>query len=265
MMTENKEVVLQLQVIAPGFSILAHKLKIQPDIKLSVSNFIPQKKGNLWNYFWLGKQSLSEVQNLLPTKMQLLHIQPNRIDLILDEKSERSVPVKLISDFSFEPMFRQKGDIQLSPSTVIISGPKAIVEVFDEIHTKPIVFKNINSDIQQSVELEQIELLEISSSENTINWKLEVEQFTEGKIKLPINRLNVPDGYTIKLFPDYVELDYLVSLDNFDFVNESNFSVSVLFNSDYNRLPVRLDKKADFVENVRIFPSKVEYVLIKEY
>ena len=264
MIAEEKKVNLQLQVIAPGFTILAHKLMFQPDIELSVSGFIPQKKGKLWNYFWLGKQSLSEVQDLLPTKMQLLHIQPNRIDLLLDEKSERTVNVKLVSDFKFEPMFRQKGEVILNPSSITISGPREIVNLIDEVDTELVSYSNINSDIEQSVSLAPINLLDITSSENIINWKLEVEQFTEGNITLPIKCKNIPKGYFVKLFPDNVRLEYLVSLNNFDFIKPSSFNVSVTMNQEYNRLDVQLDEKSDFVENVRIIPSKVEYVLIKD-
>ena len=75
--TENKDVELQLQVNAPGFTILAHRLKIMPNVNLSVSGFIPQKKGELWNYFWLGKQRLVVqvlLKNFLNFRKDLYHL-----------------------------------------------------------------------------------------------------------------------------------------------------------------------------------------------
>lgn len=262
--TENKDVELQLQVNAPGFTILAHRLKIMPNVDLSVSGFIPQKKGELWNYFWLGKQSLSEVQEMLPTNMQLLHIQPSRIDLLLDKKAERTVPVKFISDLSFEQMFRQKGDIFLNPSSITISGPKAVVEVINEIYSKPISLLDINSNNQGKVELESINFPDVSFSHSSVNWRLDVEQFTEGRMDIKIQAKNVPKGYSVKFFPDEVRLEYLVSLDNFEFVNESDFLVSSSVDVDLSRLNVSLDSKVNFIENVRIIPEKVEYLLIKK-
>ena len=264
LLVENKEEQLRLQVNAPGFTILAHKLKIKPNIKLSVSGFIPQKKGELWNYFWLGKQSLSEVQEMLPANMQLLHIQPSRIDLLLDQKSERTVPVKLISDFSFDQLFRRKGEVSLNPATITISGPKAVVEVINEVNTKPVSLIDINSDKKGVIELESINLSEISFSNSKVDWSLEVEQFTEGRIKLKIDAKNIPKGYSVKLFPDEVRLEYIVSLNNFEFINASDFSVFAEVDLDLNRLNVKLGRKNNFVENVRIVPSKVEYLLIKE-
>ena len=54
LLIEDKNVDLHLQVIAPGFTILAHRLSLRKHLPLSVSTFIPKKKGNKWNYYWLG-------------------------------------------------------------------------------------------------------------------------------------------------------------------------------------------------------------------
>jgi len=262
--TENKQVELQLQVNAPGFTILAHRLKIKPNIDLSVSGFIPQKKGELWNYFWLGKQSLSEVQEMLPNNMQLLHIQPNRIDLLLDKMTERTVPVKFISDLSFEQMFRQKDDVILNPSSITISGPKAVVEVVNEINTKPISLVDINSNQQGKIKLESFNFPDVSFSHSSVNWSFDVEQFTEGRQYIELKGKNIPSGYTVKFIPDKVSLEYLVSLDNYDFINDSDFYAYCNVNTKFNSLNVKLGKKSNFVENVRIVPNKVEYILIKK-
>ena len=42
------------------------------------------------------------------------------------------------------------------------------------------------------------------------------------------------------------------------------FSTNINFDSEYKRLPIELVRQADFVENVRISPSKIEYFLIKK-
>ena len=261
---ENKQVELQLQVNAPGFTILAHRLKLKPKINLSVSGFIPVKKGKLWNYFWLGKQSLSEVQEMLPTNMQLLHIQPNRIDLFLDKKTERTVPVKFISDISYEQMYRQKDEVILNPKSVTISGPQAVVEVINEINTKVLELSNVNSNEKGEVKLESINFPDLSFSHDLINWSFGVEQFTEGRKNIKLKAKNIPSGYTVKFIPDNVDLEFLVSLDNYDLVKSSDFTAYCDINTDFNNLNVSLGKKSNFVENVRIIPNKVEYILIKK-
>ena len=161
LLVENKEVDLHLQVIAPGFTILAQRLSFKKHLPLSVSSFIPKKKGNKWNYFWLGEQSISQLQEVLPTNMQLLHVQPNRIDIMLDEKAERVIPIQLKSALKFKDLFRLKQTIQLEPSTLVISGPRAVVEVFDAISTKLLTLEEIDSDFSGKIEIEPLNNSEI--------------------------------------------------------------------------------------------------------
>jgi hypothetical protein len=264
LLINEDEIDLHLQVIAPGFTILAHRLSFRNELPLSVSSFIPKKKGNYWNYFLLGEQSISQIQEVIPTSMQLLHIQPNRIDLLLDEKAERVVPVKLKSSISFKDLFRQKEAVKLEPSTIVISGPKAVVEVFDEINTELLSLEDVDDNKTGKIEIQSLNHSEINYSAKNINWELKVEQFTEGEIKLPIEMKNIPKGYEIKLFPDEVTVSYLISLDEFDLVKPDMFAAHISFDADFKRQSVNLSRQADFVENVRIFPSKVEYFLIKK-
>ena len=63
LLIEDKNPDLHLQVMAPGFTILAHHLSLEKNLPLSVSTFIPKKKGNKWNYYWLAKQSISQLQD----------------------------------------------------------------------------------------------------------------------------------------------------------------------------------------------------------
>jgi YbbR domain-containing protein len=264
LMIDQKNVDLHLQVIAPGFTLLAHRFRFNKKIPLSVSTFIPKRKGQHWNYFLLSEQSISQIQEVLPSNMQLLHMQPNRIDIMLDDKAERVIPIKLKSEQTYKDLFRPKEPIKLSPSTIVISGPKAVVEVFDVIYTKKLILDNIDSDKSGKIEIEPLNHSEINYSLKEVDWQLKVEQFTEGKMNLALSVKNVPKGYDLKLFPENVTISYLVSLDKFELVKPHMFTAVVNFDKDYKRQTVELTTSSDFVENIRITPSKVEYILIKK-
>lgn len=264
LLIEEKEVDLQLQVNAPGFALLAYKFKIFKKIPLSVDGFISKRKGKLWEYFWIGEQSLAEVQEELPASMQLLHVQPSRIDLLFGEKSQKTVPVKLKSDLSFASMFRQKGVVKLMPDHVIISGPKTIVDLIDFVPTKQLYLENIGHDEQGTVLLEDPKHPELNYSQEELGWELMVEQFTEGKTDVPLKVNGLPKGYEIKLFPEEVSVHYLVSLNDFELLKPTMFEAEVDFSETKKRLAVKLKKQANFVENIRITPSKVEYIVIKK-
>ena len=96
--------------------------------------------------------------------MQLLHVQPNRIDVLLDEKAERVLPIQIKTDLSFKDLFRQKEPIKLSLLTMVISGPKAVVEVFSSISTETLNIDNINANSSGTINIEPLNHSEINYS-----------------------------------------------------------------------------------------------------
>ena len=57
---------------------------------------------------------------------------------------------------------------------------------------------------------------------------------------------------------------YLVSLDKFDLVKKDMFLTNIIFDNSKKRLPIELVRHADFIENIRLVPDKVEYFMIKK-
>lgn len=264
LLVESQELSLQMQVNAPGFALLAYQFRFFDKIALSVNGFISKRKGKDWEYFWLGEQSLAEVQANLPHEMQLLHIQPNRIALTLSDKSQKTVPIQIKSYLSFESMFRQKEPIRLEPDHIVVTGPKTVVESVEFVSTEPLRLNGIKSKQEGLLKLAAPQHPELSFSQETIDWSLQTEAFTEGVQTIPLQLKGVPKGYELKLFPEEVELHYLVSLANFDKVTANMFRAQVHFSETRKRLPVKLNKQSNLVENIRISPAKVEYILIKK-
>ena len=105
---------------------------------------------------------------------------------------------------------------------------------------------------------------ELTYSHQEVAYQLSVEQFTEGKAIIPIQVSNVPKDYELKLFPEEVSVHYVVSLDDFDLVEEKMFEAQVNYDSKKARLTIKLNKESDLVDNIRLSPTKVEYILIEK-
>ena len=264
LIVEENDVVLQMQVKAPGFALLGYQFKFFSTVKLNVDNFMTKRKGKTWEYFWIGDQSLSELQEALPTNMQLLHVQPNRINLIFAEKAQKLIPISLKSDISFDRLFRQKGEIQLQPDHITVSGPKIVVEMIESISTQELNLQSLSKSAQGIIRLEEPRHEELTYSHQEIAFQVNVEQFTEGNAIIPIQVSNVPKGYELKLFPEEVSVHYIVSLDDFDLVDEKMFEAQVNYDSEKTRLTIKLNKESDLVDNIRLSPTKLEYILIQK-
>ena len=68
----------------------------------------------------------------------------------------------------------------------------------------------------------------------------------------------------MKLFPEEVSVHYVVSLDDFDLVDENMFEAQVNYDSEKTRLTIKLIKESDLVDNIRLSPTKLEYILIQK-
>ena len=118
--------------------------------------------------------------------------------------------------------------------------------------------------VKQDFKLNEME--EISFSETKVQIQFEVEKFTEKIIVLPLNAINVPKGYKIKFYPAKVEIAITVAFDDYNKLNANLFvaQVNVSDLKQKKKLDVILSKQPPFTDIVKIKPSRVEFLFIRE-
>ena len=261
---EKNNISLDIHVKASGFVLLAKKINIFSKINLNVSDFLKKRKGDHWQYSWIASQSLVDLQESLSNNIQIIDVNPSRIKLSLSDKKSKTVPVKLISNVSFEHMYRLKNNIILDPNSVTLTGPSSILDTIKYINTTKLTLNRVKKSKSGEVFVEDIYSSEIIYSTKKISWILEVEQYTEGKITLPIIKKNVPDGYDLKVFPEKVDVYYKVSMDNFDLINKKMFNAYVYYNDSNNKLPILISNNSNLVSDIRSSNQNVEHILFKK-
>jgi hypothetical protein len=99
-----------------------------------------------------------------------------------------------------------------------------------------------------------------------VNLKIPVERFTEKKIKIPITVVNRPQGSNLKIFPSDAEVSFLVGLSDYETITQSDFDVVVVFDSAQTQqtLEVILRKQPEYIQQLRISPPNVEYLIETE-
>ena len=94
-----------------------------------------------------------------------------------------------------------------------------------------------------------------------------VKRFTEKSLEVLINIKNLPDSLAIKLFPQSLEVTFLILIDKAEGITASDFNFICDFNkvqkTKKNTLDVLLDIKPKGVSNVRWKPKKVDYLIRK--
>jgi hypothetical protein len=159
----------------------------------------------------------------------------------------------------------QVGKLKITPDSVIVSGPKSIIDTLTSIKTIPEKLTGLRKSITLELDLESIDKLAYSLKEVVIN--IPVEKFTEESIEIPIEVINMPDSLFLRTFPANIEITYRVGLSDYKKVNEHMF-VAVL---DYsakessigNKLAIELVKVPEYVQVTNFSPKSVEYIIEK--
>ena len=145
--------------------------------------------------------------------------------------------------------------------TIVDSGLKLKIPF---IETDNVVFDNLEKGIKQNIDLSEID--EISFSKKKVEIQFEVEKFTEKIIELSLIAVNVPKEYKIKFYPPKVEIVTTVAFEDYDKLNSTLFIAKVDASQleGKNKLDISLSKQPTFANIVKIKPSRVEFLLIRE-
>ena len=105
----------------------------------------------------------------------------------------------------------------------------------------------------------------ISFTEQNVQLSFEVENLLKKIVELPLQAINVPNGYKIKFYPPKVAVITTVAFADYDKLNPSFFLANVdASQTTKNKLEVSIYQKPTFAEIVKIKPSRVEFLLIKQ-
>ena len=104
----------------------------------------------------------------------------------------------------------------------------------------------------------------INANNKNVNIKVFVEKYTEAIANVKINNTSQKK---LRLFPDKVKVKYIVSLTDYNIINDKSFVINI-DTADIlpinNLLPVYL---VDYPNNTKITsiePKEVEYIIIDE-
>ena len=253
-----------VHVKTTGFKILSGKL-FPRTLKVDASNLLAKSKTR---YYVLLPQQRVAIQRQMNTGVDIDHFIQDSLVLDLGFLGQKKVPIQLNSELSYETGFDLKGTIQVTPDSVTISGPESILDTINFVETADFVRKELNQSFEENLALKGYNKgnnINLDVAEVTLSAT--VEKFTEGTQTVPFVILNLPNDVNVNTFPKEVELTYKVALSNFNQVNPSSFLVECDYelSSKNNLLYLvpRLARKSDLVRNVKITPSKIEFVIEK--
>jgi len=259
----NETQKINVTLSTSGFELLNYYFKPSSRRKVDISlEEVPLHKNSEGTYSFSSSFAKEKVAKFLTIEPNEVSFDDNRIILNMEQLDSLRVKVTPDLQLSYEKQYNRHGKIQIKPDSVTIYGPKNKLKSIDNIYTQSVELKNINSNIDIDVPLQLDEM--INANNKNVNIKVFVEKYTEAIANVKINNTSQKK---LRLFPDKVKVKYIVSLTDYNIINDKSFVINI-DTADIlpknNLLPVYL---VDYPNNTKITsiePKEVEYIIIDE-
>ncbi len=260
---------IELSVRSKGTNLFSLKyMTVRPSLKINLTEFKYRKKLNTNKYYILSQQLRQKIITRLKPGEELIGIYPDSIYFYLSQMTKKDLIVMPQLELNFEKQHLLYDSISIDPEMITIKGPGEKIDTIQQIRTEKKVLNEINSSEEFAVQIiKPIIADDISYSSSIINIKLSVEKYTEVSTKVTISDRYLNERYSIRTFPEEVEILYMVALKDFKKVNKEMFELSADFDAaiskEENRVKVKLVKHPPYVKILKIEPSTVDYIILK--
>ncbi len=263
----NSDSTVILELTAKGFRLFSIKyLQNKPLINIDLNDIKLHKSRYTFSSYILTKPLHKEISRQLKFDEILTAIKPDTLFLNLEPISRKRIPVIADIGYDFEQQYQLYGQVNISPDSIILSGPPSYIDTINSIKTKPVQLQELKSNRSLTLNLlKPFNSKKVLVSSDTVNIFIPVEKFTEASMELPIRVLN-NNGLRTRLFPDKINLTYLVALKDYNKVNKEMFNVAVLLNQEgsANRiLNVEIRHHPNFIKIKHFDPRQIEYIILK--
>jgi hypothetical protein len=262
MLVGNTSNMLDVTVQTYGFELIKYHL-VKKKVAIDLSSLKKNKKAQ---YYKLSKDLLPEVEKQIASEINVVSIKPDSLYFTIGISKSKEVKIVPDLDIEYSPGYNLLGSLKLEPEKVKIYGPDHLIDSINQISTEHKELKNINSDID--IKLNLIELDESSKvtySVKEVKVVGSVEKFTEARLKLALDIINLPQGYQITTFPGEVELIFNIGLSDYSKINDNDFKVVCDYQktekNELSYLLPELVSKPSIVSDVKIVPSKIDYLI----
>jgi len=177
------------------------------------------------------KSALLSQLNLAYDKAEFLK---QTLNISYQQREVKKVPIRSNVELDFAVGYSALDDVEFQPDSIMVSGPKGILDTLSEVQTSVLRLENINNDISGTVYLDTAKLERLTFYQSKIDYTLRTDKFTEGKVQVSIDLVNVPEGMNVVIFPKEVTVIYQVSLKKFNSVKKEDFRVMADFKNAVN-------------------------------
>lgn len=220
-------------------------------------------------YYVTQSQLTARLTEELEDWANVVDVKPDTVFFEPAPALTKKLPVELEAEISFAQRFDQYGTIELDPDSVVVTGPKGVMDTTTVIQTRFWDAGNLSKTTRETIPLQPPgDSPSFTLEHQEVSVKVPVEEYTESAITLPIT-VECPDQQqttALRLFPNHVNVGFLVALRDYQIVDEQMFLATVAcpqeIPENQGRLTVELETYPAFVDILYVRPQQVDYLIL---
>ena len=193
----------------------------------------------------------------------LNQINPVSMEFEYSNLDEKMVPILPKIEFNLRPGFLIDKPILSSPDSILIRGPKILLDSISNIETQFFSYDDIFESFSKMVKLKKKPKIQMPVNEVEIN--LSVSRYSEKVFILPVEVINLPKNLRVKLFPPKAKIKVTLPISILTTVKDSDFTLVVDYNEiiydQAKELQLNIKKQPPAIKQIILEPKKVNFLI----
>lgn len=218
---------VDVTITTNGFNLL--KIAFQK-LLLKIDFSILQKDDKA--YYWNESEHRSKLAQFFGANTTLESIRPTSLTFNYATQFVKKVPVFINVEPNFVIGYDLETPLKSHPDSIAIVGPKKYLENINKVSTKNITLNDLQKDIETTVDLDVSNYpayLKFSKTKVLLTGM--IDKFTEGKIAVPVQLVNLPNNITLSIFPKEIPVVFYTSLSAYSSIDRNDFRIECDYNS----------------------------------
>jgi len=251
----------QLQITSNGFDLLKYEFSgfIFPYI-IDYKEISNHSQSN--HFSFQTNMLLNDLRRKFPSNVKVQDIFPKTLVFSFSSMVEKKIPVEADIVYRLAKQYVVADRAIISPDYVIAKGPKAIIDTMTVVKTEQYDLKILDEPVKKMLSLKEINL--VTFSKDKILLFLNVQQFTEKTINIPVVMKGIPDSLSVNFVPDKISVKYKVALNHFNEILPEQFKAvanySSVVNAKDSKIPIYLEHRPKKVFDISFSPKRISFL-----
>ncbi|MEN8817596.1 MAG: hypothetical protein ABF274_12115 [Nonlabens sp.] len=257
-----QQIELPVEIRASGFTLIWEKLFGHRAVLDFKENTYSRSDSLFFNF----SKSIKKIKRSKAFAYEILSADDLEIPLKFERFKSKRVPLINKVELEYTQNYLAIKKPYFNRDSVTITGNDDKINSLKEI----LVSQESKLIINDSLTTLEIDLKGLNVDLNYVPQRVlltvEAAQMTEGKIQVPVQLINVPSSYNVKVIPDNVQVVFSTAVSNFNKVNEKDFNVLLDYNliKDLNIAATpNITTSNDAIVSYRMNPKQVQVLTIK--